>query len=152
MKLSRRKILGIAIAIVVSILLIFFSAPNTSLHPGSTYSRAPHGYGAWYAYMLNRKVPIQRWEKPLKSFVSENKGTLLRIFPATSRANLSIEEKKWIEAGNTIVQVGVAAPATAANFNQSIDNALGTVQIDTTRRFKTTGSQQLILGDRKSVV
>ena len=148
MKLSRRKILGIAIAIVVSILLIFFSAPNTSLHPGSTYSRAPHGYGAWYAYMLNRKVPIQRWEKPLKSFLSENKGTLLRIFPATFRANLSIEEKKWIEAGNTVVQVGVAAPATAANFNQAIDNPLGAVQIDTTKRFKLTGSQQLILGDR----
>ena len=148
MKLSRRKILVAAIALVVMVLLIFVSAPNNTLHPGSTYSRAPQGYGAWYAYMLDRKVPIQRWEKPLKNLLTKEKGTLVRIFPAAFKATLSSEERNWIATGNTIIQLGVSAPATAANFNQSIENPLGTIQIDTTRRFKPTASQEAVLSDR----
>lgn len=148
MKLSRRKIFGIAIAIVVSLLLIFLSAPNNKPYPSSTYSRSPQGYGAWYAYMLDRKLPIQRWEKPLKDLLPKHKGTLLRIFPITSKLTISAEEKKWIAAGNTLVQLGVSAPVTAADFHQSIENPAGTIQIDSSRRFKTTAFQQIILGDR----
>jgi len=152
MKLSRKRILGIAIAIVVSVLLIFLSAPNTNPHPGSTYSRSPQGYGAWYAYMLDRKLPIQRWEKSLKDFLPKQKGTLIRIFPTASKLALSSEEKKWITAGNTLVQVGVSAPVTAANFHQSIESPAGLVQIDTSRRFKPIASKKEILGDRFGVV
>lgn len=152
MKISRQKILGIAIALVVVVILIFFSAPNNALHPGSTYSRASHGYGAWYAYMLDRKYPIQRWEKPLNSFFAKEKGTLLRIFPVTTSGSLSTEEKNWIASGNTIVQLGINAPVTKADFNQTFDNPLGIVQIDTSRRLKQTGTQQVILGDRFGAV
>jgi hypothetical protein len=149
MKLSRRAILGSAIAIVVALLLIFLSAPNTSTQPGSTYSRAPNGYGAWYAYMLDRKFPIQRWEKPLKDFLPKQKGTLLRIFSLPPPASdLSTEEKNWIAAGNTLVQLGISARPTAADFYQSIENPAGIVQIETTRRLRVTGLQQEILGDR----
>ena len=149
MKLSRRKIFGIAIAIVVFLLIIFLSAPNKTPHSGSTYSRAPQGYGAWYAYMLERKFPIQRWEKPLNNnFWTKQKGTLLRIFTVQSASELRPEEKKWIAEGNTIVQLGVLAPVTAANFNQLIENPVGVVQIETTRRMKLMGLQKAVLGDR----
>jgi len=152
MKLSRRTIVGLAIAFIAFILLIFLSAPNNSTNSGSTYSNAPQGYGAWYAYMLNRKLPVQRWEKPLNNFLSKEKGTLLRVFPSKSPSNISTEERNWIAKGNTIIQLGVPAPPTAANFSQSIEHPLGIIQIESSRRLGLTGEKKAILSDRFGVI
>ena len=67
---NRRLILVFAIAIIVIILLTLIFAPsNDRLTSGSTYSRNPNGYGAWYEFMTQKNVAIQRWEKPLSEFI-----------------------------------------------------------------------------------
>jgi len=59
-----------AIVVVVLVLLSLIVPPNrTNLQHGSTYSRAPSGYGAWYAYMQEQGADIQRWQRPLDDLV-----------------------------------------------------------------------------------
>ena len=47
------------------LLFTLLSAPNNPRSDGSTYSRSPEGYGAWYAYVERSGQAIDRWEKPL---------------------------------------------------------------------------------------
>ncbi len=148
MKFSRRRIWIIAIATIVGLLLILASAPKDTPHAGSTYSRSPQGYAAWYGYMRDRQSSVQRWEKPLKPFFEKEKGTLLRVFPTSFTAEISSEERDWIAAGNTLVQVGVRAPVSAANFEVSLTHPLGKVEVSSTRRFKSVQPEALVLGDR----
>jgi hypothetical protein len=55
-----------AIAILVLLLLSLFVAPHApNLRQGSTYSRTPSGYGAWYAYLENQGISVQRWQHPI---------------------------------------------------------------------------------------
>jgi Domain of unknown function (DUF4350) len=67
MPLSKRQIWLLAIALATLIIISLFAAPGNRLQSGSTYSRSPSGYGAWYALMESRGITIQRWQKPLKS-------------------------------------------------------------------------------------
>jgi hypothetical protein len=64
---NRRLWLFGAIAIAAVILLTLFAAPaNNQLSSGSTYTRAPNGYGAWYAFMEERGTPAKRWQNRLR--------------------------------------------------------------------------------------
>ena len=152
MKSSRRRIWIIAIASIVGLLLILASAPQDTPHAGSTYSRSPQGYAAWYSYMRDRQSPVQRWEKPAQPFFETKKGTLLRIFPTAFTAELSSEESAWIAAGNTLVQVGVKAPVSAANFEVSLPHPLGKIDISSTRRFQNVPPEAVIFGDRYGAI
>ncbi|WP_347239465.1 DUF4350 domain-containing protein [Microcoleus sp. FACHB-68] len=154
-QLSKRRLwmLG-AIAIAVIALLTLFLAPSTSQQSaGSTYSRSPDGYGAWYAFMEKRGTPVQRWKKPLadlpefstqaSELIIEEQGeksqfqnsiTLLQVNSQMSGEKISKKEKQWIEKGNTLVILGVPSGITEAAFTTLQKSAVGPVKIETRRR------------------
>jgi len=122
MKLSNRRlwIFG-AIAIGAIILITLLAAPaSNKLNSGSTYNRAPDGYGAWYAFMSERGTPVQRWRKPFEDLANNKDAkppiTLLRVYsnltsPRLSQSlieqELTEKERNWVESGNTLVILGV---------------------------------------------
>ncbi|HEY9663003.1 MAG TPA: DUF4350 domain-containing protein, partial [Allocoleopsis sp.] len=67
---GRKQWIVAGIVLLVLVCLSLVVAPQRSNLPqGSTYSRAPGGYGAWYAAMQQQGVEIQRWQKPLDELV-----------------------------------------------------------------------------------
>ncbi|WP_009630340.1 DUF4350 domain-containing protein [Synechocystis sp. PCC 7509] len=137
---------GIAIAVVV--LLTLIAAPNTSyINNGSTYNRAPDGYGAWYAYMQAQGVKIERWQKPFEDLKPKSAVTLLRVNNQLTDFDLDTDEKKWIEKGNTLVILGVKGTVTKADFSTLQSSPVGDVKIETSRRTKKKETI-LQLGDR----
>ncbi|HAJ62015.1 MAG TPA: DUF4350 domain-containing protein, partial [Cyanobacteria bacterium UBA8543] len=84
MKLSNRRLwLFGAIAIGAIILITLLTAPTRNkVSSGSTYSRSPDGYGAWYAFMSERGTPVKRWRKPFDDLANNQNAqpptTLLR--------------------------------------------------------------------------
>ena len=152
MNLSKRR-LGLfgAIAIGVIILLTLLAAPaNNTINTGSTYNRAPDGYGAWYAFMSEQGTPIQRWQKPFEDLADSQEInapiTLLRVYSSLTAQELSEKERDWIESGNTLVLLGVHQPVTDAPFSTRHQTAAGSVKIDTQRRAKNI--KDGLLGDR----
>jgi hypothetical protein len=161
MKLSNRRlwIFG-AIAIGAIILITLLAAPaSNKLNSGSTYNRAPDGYGAWYAFMSERGTPVQRWRKPFED-LADNKDakppiTLLRVYsnlksPEVSQSlieqELTEKERNWVESGNTLVILGVHQPVTEAPFSSTHKAGTLSVKIDTQRREKKI--KEGLLGDR----
>lgn len=140
-----------AIAIGAMILLTFFAAPaNNKLSSGSTYTRAPNGYGAWYAFMEERGTPVKRWQKPFENLAKNNTSktpaTLLRVNSQLSAQDIHKDEQDWVEKGNTLVILGIRQPVTKAPFNTLHETAMGQVKINTARRNLSAKEQPL--GDR----
>lgn len=148
MKSKRRLWLFGIITIGVIIILTLLMAPaNNKLNSGSTYNRAPDGYGAWYAFMSQRGTPIQRWRKPFEDLAA-NKNTktpitLLRVNSSSKSENLSLKEEDWVKSGNTLVILGVREPVTKALFSTQYDTEAGIVKIDTRRRNKSVKKERL---------
>lgn len=154
---KRRLILLIAIALIAVILITIVAAPNnTKINSGSTYGRAPDGYGAWYAFMTERGTPVQRWQKPFEKLIDNQQKsspiTLLQIYPQlVPQTFLELElQREWVEKGNTLVVLGVLQPVTEASFSTLLENPTGKIKIDTRRR-QTTHTRKL-LGDRFGAV
>lgn len=152
MKLSNRRlwIFG-AIAIGAIILITLLAAPaSNKLNSGSTYNRAPNGYGAWYAFMSERGTPVQRWRKPFEDLANKKDAkppiTLLRVYSNLTSTSLSGVERDWVEGGNTLVILGVHQPVTEAPFSTRHTVEVGSVKIDTQRRKKKI--KEGLLGDR----
>lgn len=141
---------AIAITAIIIITLVFAPA-NNKLNSGSTYNRAPDGYGAWYAFMSKRGTEIERWQKPFPDFAknpdTKSPSTLLRIYssPIFTEAVPDLEEK-WVKQGNTLVILGVNAPVTAAPFSSLLPASAGEIKIDTGRRVDR--DKKPILGDK----
>jgi hypothetical protein len=155
MKRSNRLIWLGAIAIAVLILLTLIAAPsNSKINSGSTYGLAPDGYGAWYAFMQDRGTTIKRWQKPFNELEKEKRPvTLLQIYSQLSHPMLLSQERKWVEAGNTLVVLGVRERVTAANFSTMQNSPFGDVKIETRRRLASISDQEKIsLGDRFGAV
>jgi hypothetical protein len=148
------------LAIVGLILLIILTAPNSSWkQSGSTYRRSPDGYGAWYAYMTEQQAtPITRWRRPFNELMTtkpQQAKTLLRVHPRLTDRPLSDLDRRWLEAGNDLIILGVREPATTAPFTNRLDSAMGKVKIETTRRAKlqaTASSTSNILADAAGLV
>ncbi|MGK7874927.1 MAG: DUF4350 domain-containing protein [Xenococcaceae cyanobacterium] len=156
MKISKGRLwLFGAIALGAVIIITFLAAPaNNKLNSGSTYSRGPDGYGAWYAFMSERGIPIQRWQKPFQDLVNredvEPPITLLRVYSRLTPRRLSKSERDWVERGNNLVILGVREPVTEAPFSTQQDSPAGRVKIDTGRR--KIYVKEEILGDRFGAV
>ncbi|MGB7440996.1 MAG: DUF4350 domain-containing protein [Coleofasciculaceae cyanobacterium] len=152
MKFSKRQLwLFSAIAVSVVILITLVAAPaGNKLNSGSTYGRAPDGYGAWYAFMSEQGTPVKRWQKPFQDLAEnedkQNPITLLRVHSRLTNTSLLSAEQKWVERGNTLVILGVRQPVTEADFSTMQDSPVGKIKIDTRRRQKK--AKQEILGDR----
>ena len=144
---NRLWLLGaIAIAVIITIPLLFAPA-NNKVNSGSTYNRAPDGYGAWYAFMSKRGTEVQRWQKPFQDFAKNQDAkpptTLLRISSKLIPEDVSDTEKKWVEQGNTLVKLGVRAPVTPAPFSSLHPASAGEIKIDTGRRYPSDKKQVL---------
>lgn len=164
MNLKNRWVWVGILALVTITLLSFFVAPQSpKLQRGSTYSRAPGGYGAWYAYMEQQQIPIQRWQRPLnqlpkgiqpgppvKQIVSGGDtskgvtGTMAQTKPLSSItllqinsrfSKLGIFDQNWVKQGNVLVLVGERTPVTRAPFQSFIDSPFGAIKLETTRRY-----------------
>ena len=147
MKTNRIRWLGL-IALGIIILVTLLAAPNNQSRAGSTYNRAPDGYGAWYTFMQQQGTPVQRWQKPFSDLVAaESLITLLRINSQLSPRRLSQPEREWVEKGNTLVILGVRGQVTAAPFT-TIQDYRESIIINTRRRLTTAKEQQILLGDR----
>ncbi len=152
MKRSKRVWWIVAIALGAIVLITLLAAPsNNKLSVGSTYSRAPEGYGAWYAFMQQQGTPVKRWQKPFNDLVKvEQPITLLRVSSQMISA-VGRQEQEWLKKGNTLVTLGVWEPVTEAAFSTWQESNAGIVKIDTRRRHKPKELQQL-LSDRFGAV
>lgn len=149
--LYRRWWLG-AIAIAAIVFLSLVTAPNNPSRLGSTYSRSPDGYGAWYAYMQNQGTPVKRWQKPSGELSKHDRMTLLRVL-SQPNSGLNQAEKQWVERGNTLIILGVPQPVTPAEFStKQQNNELINIKIDTRRRARINQQQRSLLGDRYGAV
>ncbi|MCS7031408.1 MAG: DUF4350 domain-containing protein [Gloeomargarita sp. SKYG116] len=125
------------IALVVIVGLTVFLAPAGNIRQrGSTYSRAPDGYSAWYEFMQQQGHRIKRWQKPsdrLKKM--ETPITLVRVNSQLSPGWLSSSDADWIRAGHVLIELGIQRPVTAAAFTTLHRTPYGAVKIQTRRRF-----------------
>ena len=143
-----RRVLFVLIAIAVLIVLTLFVAPRSNRQTsGSTFGRAPDGYGAWFAYMKEQGTPVQQWKKPAEEFTeADGTGkTLLQINPVYG---ISGVDENWVSRGNTWIVLGVSAAVTEADFSTMQSSEQGQVKIDTARRRKLEGDERQLLGDR----
>jgi hypothetical protein len=150
MKRSNRLVWIGGLVLGIFVLLTFISAPTTSKNnSGSTYSRYPEGYGAWYAYMESRGISIQRWQKPFSDLDIEKRPvTFVQISGYQRQPFLYSDEQEWVEKGNRLVIVGVREPVTAAKFTTMQESSAGEVKIDTRRRHPFNRGEKVSLGDR----
>ncbi|MEO0836807.1 MAG: DUF4350 domain-containing protein [Cyanobacteria bacterium J06642_3] len=163
----QRKWLLIGIAIAAILLITLIVAPNSGGRKndsGSTYGRGPDGYGAWYEYMSQREIPIERWRKPFNELSKEDRQNVTYV-KVLSKAdflvgakNISQAESNWVKGGNTLVIIGNYQPATAAPFKSVIfyrpqPLSETKVEIATTRRYQAKVKRQdLILEDKYGAV
>jgi hypothetical protein len=109
---------------------------------GSTYSRSPDGYGAWYNYMTQqRQIKIQRWRRPIAELVAQaetqnSPATLIQVRPNLVISPIDDNLETWLDAGNTLIILGIQQPVSKANFSSRIPSPSGNIQIDTARRLK----------------
>lgn len=161
MKKPRKNLRFLALTITAIVFLTLVLAPQSNkLNSGSTYSRAPDGYGAWYTFMQDRGTPVERWQKPLAE-LTENQPknqqsnvsisspiTLVRVNSQLKLDRLYGDERKWVEQGNTLVNLGVRSPVTNANFTTIQESPVGSIKIQTKRRKnKLNKNEKKILND-----
>ncbi|MBE9258639.1 MULTISPECIES: DUF4350 domain-containing protein [Aphanizomenonaceae] len=138
-----------AIVLAVIILLTTIAAPNTQITSGSTYNRGPDGYGAWYAFMQDQDISIQRWQKPFSDLpTTKSPITLLQINSTLQEIEIYSEPEEWVKKGNNLVILGIKQPVTAAVFGTQQQSPFGNIKIDTRRRYHTSKAEQVILGDK----
>jgi hypothetical protein len=131
------------VGLMAIVLLTVVSATGGDIRQsGSSYSKTPDGYGAWYQMMVDRGVKIRRWEKNFlrlsKDTVDSQGTTLLRVNSQLEPFQLTEPQQKWIELGNTIVCLGVSAPAQDGTFSGMFPSPQGAVKIETKRRLRET--------------
>lgn len=152
MNLSNRRfwLLGAIVITAIIIITLVFAPANNKINSGSTYNRAPDGYGAWYAFMSKRGTKVQRWQKPVADFAknpdAKTSSTLLRVYSSSIAEEVTDTEKMWVQQGNILVILGVSAPVTAAPFSSLLPASAGKIKIDTGRR--VFRDKKPILGDK----
>lgn len=170
--LWRRRWLWAFLLIPLLVVLIFASLRAPAMQ-GSTYSRAPSGYGAWYASLQQQGITVKRWQRPLEELMevpSLPKGeevthhggknnppagilsrlqeapiTLVQIANGREKVSLPIAHQDWIEQGNVVVLLGVRSPVTNAPFSSSVPSPAGAVKVETRRRHTEVAAVQAIL-------
>ena len=155
--LNPRQWWTLALTSIALILLTLINAPSSPQSTGSSYSKTPEGYGAWYEYMEKNGATIDRLRKPNNSefFNANTKNTtFIQIaIDNTSFTGQSINTN-WIENGNRWIIIGAdrssskKAQATKANFTSQANTIDGPIKIDTTRRFvkiKTATNTETLL-------
>ncbi len=156
---------GLLATIVIVLLTIISAMGGDPRRSGSSYNVSANGYSAWYQMMLDRGAKIDRWQKSFpklaKIYANRQGITLLQVNHQLERLQLTTSQIDWVKQGNTIVILGVTAPAWDLPFSTDIKSDRGDVRIETTRRFTadgpkisliTSNPQQAILSDRSGSV
>lgn len=161
MKSTNRRlwIVGVLVLVAIAAITILAAPSNNKLNSGSTFSLAPDGYGAWYAFMAERGTPVQRWQKPFADLAAvsleQDSGdsptqtpiaspiTFLRIYPDFLLAGLRQEEREWVKAGNNFIILGARQPVTPAPFSSILSSQSGSIKIETGRRRVFSQEKQL---------
>ncbi|HEY9643216.1 MAG TPA: DUF4350 domain-containing protein [Coleofasciculaceae cyanobacterium] len=147
-----------AIALLTIIGLSLFSAPRSNLLQGSTYSRAPNGYGAWFAYMQSQGSPVQRWQQPIDQLikpahprtpaatevkVSSSPAPPLTLIQINNGfGGFTAKNQQWIAQGNVLVLLGVRTAPTKAPFRSQLTSPAGSVTIETSRRLAASQGEE----------
>ncbi|MFK8183052.1 MAG: DUF4350 domain-containing protein [Phormidesmis sp.] len=141
-KLNRRY-LTIAILGLLLLIVLGLAPTYNRIQSGSTWSKAPDGYGAWYEYMQSQGAPIERWQRSLEELTTQKSAenasqpaTVLRIAPPSlSGFNyLPYELNDWVKQGNRVIALSRQSPATAAPFQSELPSSSGSVTVVTRRR------------------
>ncbi|MBD1914180.1 MULTISPECIES: DUF4350 domain-containing protein [unclassified Leptolyngbya] len=161
MKKRRNWIVAIVLASLIGLTLL---APRNALQQqGSTYNRAPNGYGAWYAYLEEQGIPVRRWQRPVEELGLATEDPTDATAPVTRSITFvqinpvprspSPIEQEWARVGHTVVLVGIQTPVTAAPFSSVLDSPQGKVRIETRRRYpEAGGADKSRLGDDEGSV
>ena len=145
--LNPRQWWTIALTAIAIILLTLINAPSSPQNTGSSYSKTPEGYGAWYEYMVKNGATIDRLRKPNDAeFFNANpkNTTFIQIAIDNNTFTGQSLNTNWIEKGNRWIIIGAGrsnskkAQATKANFTSQPNTTFGPIKIDTTRRFVKT--------------
>jgi Domain of unknown function (DUF4350) len=153
--MTKKRWIGLgAIAISAIILITLLMAPAAGkLNSGSSYNKAPDGYGAWYAFMEKRGTPVKRWQKPFTQLpVNQAGATFVRVLPQVNVSWLDTEQEKWVEKGNNLIILGVRSPITPAPYSSKLQSAAGAVKIETGRRQELSNNRGQRLSDRFGAV
>lgn len=147
------------LAIVAIILVTVISAMGgDSKLAGSSYSIAANGYNHWYQMTIDRGIKIQRWQKSFaklaQSSAYDRDTTLLQVQPQLAELEITNQQQEWVSKGNTLVILGVDAPARETAFQQDLESPQGKIRIETTRRFRTNvnGNKFLKDADRLTIL
>ncbi|MBC7969854.1 MAG: DUF4350 domain-containing protein [Verrucomicrobia bacterium] len=178
--LSKRRLWRWALLLIPLFMVLIFMSLRAPALQGSTYSRAPSGYGAWYASLQQQGIPAKRWQRPLEELLAPSvpKGeevvehdygnvppvrllariggapmTLVRIANGREKVSLPIAHQDWVEQGNVVVLLGVRSPVTNASFSSSLPSPTGAVKVETRRRYiEATADQNILLKDSAGAV
>jgi hypothetical protein len=156
---------GLLVVITIVLLTIVSAMGGDPRQAGSSYNTSPNGYSAWYQMMLDRGIKIDRWQKSFskltKIYADRSGITLLQVNSKLERIDLTTKQLDWAKQGNTLVILGVTAPAGDLPFSTDLKSDRGNVRIETTRRFTADVSKisllknnptQAILSDRAGSV
>lgn len=155
----RNRWLGVAaLALLLFLTLVMSLAPaSNQLSSGSSWSRAPDGYGAWFASM-QAKGPVQRWQRPLPDLLDTlaldppaTDPVLMQILPQPLEwgewLRLQPDLSQWLESGYGLIVLGVTEPVTAAPFTSHLATDHGRVTIQTRRRAAPSSERRPRLAD-----
>lgn len=144
----------------ILLLLLIFAPGQGQDRSGSTYSRDPSGYGAWYAYMDDRGTPVQRWRKSPEAWdtyaetcfgKSDRPCTLIQIYGEPSETLPFVGHGK----SSRRIAVGVKTPATLAPYSTNHSTPAGGVHLETSRRLPVAEldtNDRVILADSFGVI
>lgn len=143
----RYWIIGLLTVLVLGFFLLVGAPASNRIDTGSTWGKAPDGYGAWYAYMESQGAPIKRWQRPISELVEQAKdesdrppATVIRVIPPAI-ANRGAEAwqaglSDWLDRGDRLIVLTQEGSLTAANFSTQLDSDAGKVTVETRRRYE----------------
>jgi Domain of unknown function (DUF4350) len=129
------------IAAIAIVLVTFISATSgDSRQAGSSYSNTANGYSTWYQMMSERGIKMHRWQRSFPQLTKnsdyQSATTLLQVNPQLEKLQLTNLQRAWVSQGNTLVILGVTAPAWEIPFRTDLESPQGKIRIETTRRFR----------------
>ncbi len=131
--------LGLIALVAIVLLTIIGAIGGDGRQVGSSYSIAANGYNAWYQQALDKGTKIQRWQKSFAQLTAvsayQTATTLLQVQPQLEKFAITNRQQQWVRQGNTLIILGVDAPATETTFKTDLSSSQGKIHIETTRRF-----------------
>jgi Domain of unknown function (DUF4350) len=143
--------LGLLAIVAIVLVTVISAMGGDSRLAGSSYSNAANGYSHWYQMMIDRNVKIHRWQKSFSKLaqLSEyEQGTiLLQVQPQLEELLITNQQQEWVLKGNTLIILGVDAPARETPFQADLESPQGKIRIETTRRFGSNLDRNKFLKD-----